>query len=256
MIGSFFIRSLVCMLIFLGLAGCAPKKIPLERPPETVWADFLSGISEIPPGQPFLINASVSYITPGQRNRIRSVLWGRINYPIRMDLSAGFGQTIAMWYEDDLVWQAYFPGENTTYVHHDGSLGASMLGYPSPLDLRATVMVLLGAFGELVPETYHRAIIYNGRWKYEVKDHLVQEVVLAQDGTVHSMAGQGWQVVLGDRTENGEFSYYSRLDMELSDSDRALVRIRSVSFNGEGWEDDQLILETPPGAGVVYLPDF
>lgn len=250
-----FRLAMFCLLLTLA-PGCAPKKPPADRPPQVVWNEFLSGMTEFFPERSFLISASVTYITPGQRNRVQSSLWGRIGYPVRMDLSAGFGQTIAMWHEDEQIWEAYFPRDNIKYVHHDGSMGASMLGYPTPLDLMQTTKVLLGDFRGLIPDSFHEVKDYNGMWKYYFKDQDVQSVVLTRDGSVSSIAGQGWKVELSSRKDEELFHYYSRIDMRLSENESALIRIRSIRLDHEQWEENQLELNVPPDAKVVYLPDL
>ncbi len=253
---SFIFRLTVFFLLLTLVLGCAPRVVPVERPPEAVWNEFRSGIVEFPPEQSFLISASVTFITPGQRNRVQSTLWGRIGYPIRMDLSAGFGQTIAMWSEDEHFWEAYFPGENIKYLHHDGSMGASILGYPTALDLRQTARVLLGAFDELIPENFHEVRSYNGMWEYYFQDHDVRSMIIAQDGSVSSITGQGWMVELSARRDEESFRYYSRIDMQLSEKERALIRIRSIRIDDQQWDEDQLVLNIPPDAEIVYLPGF
>jgi hypothetical protein len=253
----FFPRWIIMFCLMGTLAwGCAPVKVPVDRPPEAVWNEFQRGMPGFSPEQSFLISASITFITPDQRNRIQASIWGFMGCPIRMDLSAGLGQTIAMWYEDDQLWEAYFPGENMKYVHHDGSMGASMLGYPTPLDLRQTTMVLLGDFSGLVPENYHEVQSVNGKWKYFFHNHEVKNIVLARDGTVSSITGQGWEVELSSRRDEGRFHYYSRIDMQLSEDERALIRIRSIRLDEHKWDEDQLELQIPPEAGIMYLPYF
>ena len=251
------LQGLITVLLLLSFVlSCAPRKVPLERPPDAIWNDFRSGLAEYGPDVYFLINASISYITPDQRSRVQSRLWGRTGYPIRMDLSAGFGQTIAMWHEDQDLWQAYFPGQNIKYVHHEGSAGASILGFPTPLNLQQTSMVLLGAFGDLIPDYFSQVRSHNGMWKYYFRDHEVTEVVLAGDGSVHSISGSAWKVEFSSRREEDGLAYYSRIDMFLSDEERAEVRIRSVSINLDQWQQEQLALNIPPDAGIVYLTNY
>lgn len=253
----FFFRWITMLCLMAALAwGCSPAKVSVDRPPEAVWNEFQWGMPEFSPEQSFLISASITYITLDQRNRIQASIWGLTGYPIRMDLRAGLGQTIAMWYEDEQLWEAYFPGENMKYVHHDGSTGAGMLGYPTPLDLRQTTMVLLGALSGLIPENYHEVQSVNGKWKYDFQDHEVKNIVLARDGTVSSITGQGWKVELSSRKDEGLFHYYSRIDMQLSGDERALIRIRSIRLDEHKWDEDQLDLKIPPEAGIVYLPYF
>lgn len=234
--------------------GCAPVQISVERPPEVVWNTFRLDSERIYPDQSFLIRASISYDSPGRSHRIQSSLWGYMHYPIRMDLSAGFGQTIAMWHEDEQFWQAYFPGENTRYIHSDGSVGASILGYPTPFDLEQTVKVLLGDFGDLIPEAFYKAESYNGGWKYYFREHEVENVVLAQDGFIRSISGSEWNVQFSARKNEDLFPYYSRIDMQLSAGERALIRIKSVEIGAQQWEDEQLDLKIPPDAETVHLP--
>jgi len=247
--------TMFCLLLTL-FSGCAPRKIPVERPPEAVWNQFRSGIAKFSPEQSFLISASVTYIAPSQRNRVQFSLWGRIGYPVRMDLTAGFGQTIAMWYEDEQIWEAYFPGENVKYIHHDGALGPSMLGYPTPLDLGQTVKVLLGAFGDLVPENYTRVRSSDGMWEYFFRDNEVESLIIDQDGSIYSITGQNWKVELSAIRIEDSFHYYSRMDMQFADDKRAQIRIRSIRVDDPVWDGDQLELIIPADAGVVFLPDF
>lgn len=233
--------------------GCAPARIPVERPPEVVWNKFRLDLERIDPDQSFLVRASVSYDSPGRSHRIQSSLWGYMNYPIRMDLSAGFGQTIAMWHEDEQFWQAYFPGENTRYIHPDGSLGASILGYPTPFDLQQTVKILLGDLGNLIPEAYYKAETYDYGWKYYFREQEIENMVLDQDGSVRSVSGKEWMVEFSARKNEDLFSYYSRIDMQLSPDQRALIRIKSVELGEQQWDEKQLDLKIPPGAEKVNL---
>ena len=253
---SLIFRLLILCILIIPVFACAPKKPPVDRPPQYVWNEFRSDMTEFSSETSFLINASITYITRDKRNRVQSSLWGRIGYPVRMDLSAGFGQTIAMWREDEGSWEAYFPGENIKYVHYDARLGAGMLGYPTPLDLRRTVRILLGDFGGLIPETFHEVGDHNGMWEYFFKDQEVQSVVLTRDGSVAAINGPGWKVELSARRDEESCHYYSRIDMRLSDNESALIRIRSIRPDHEEWEDDQLELNVPPDAGVVNLPGY
>lgn len=244
-----FLWGLAAALFF----GCAPPQIPVERPPEVVWNKFTLDWERIAPDQSFLIRASISYDSPGRSHRVQSSLWGYTDYPIRMDLSAGFGQTIAMWHEDEQSWQAYFPGENTMYIHTDGSEGASILGYPTPFDLQQTVKILLGDFKEFIPEAYFKAETHDGGWKYYFREHQVENIVLDQDGSVSSVSGRGWKVEFSARKNEGLFPYYSRIDIQLSERQRALVRIKSVELGGQQWDEKQLELKIPPEADTVHL---
>ena len=249
------LRLVIFALLLTAGLGCAPRKIPIERPPEAVWNHFQSDLNIFSPDQSFLINSSVTYITPDQRNRIQATLWGFTNYPIRMDLRAGLGQYVAMWYEDENVWEAYFPGENIKYVHHDGSMGASILGYATVFDLKRTAMIMLGSFAGIIPRDYCKVASYNGKWKFFFQDHSVRSLVLNQDGSVHSLEGQNWKVDFSARRQGDKFSYFSRLDMQVSRDEALLIRIRSIAVD-QDWDEKQLLLEIPQDAEVLHLSNY
>lgn len=248
------IRTITYVTMAVLVLGCAPKVGPVERPAGIVWEQFQAGIKGLDPGQEFLMSASVTYITPTGRNRVQSSIWGTAGYPIRMDISAGFGQIIAMWHEDHELWEAYFPRENTKYIHRDGSIGASMLGYPTPLDLRQTVQVLLGAFEGLVPDNFQRYERMSGMWRFYFDDHNIRSMVIAHDGSVNSISGHGWDIEFNDLNFDGEQSYYSRIEMKLSQDQRALIRMKSVRTDDLNLDIEQPGLEVPSEARVVFLP--
>ncbi len=245
---------LFCLFLSLvtGIVSCAPKQVPVKRPPEVVWNDFWAKSSSFTNKQGFMIQTSVNYTAADQRNRMLANIWGLVDYPVRMDLSTGFGHTFGIWMEDHLRWEAYFPGENARYVHHDGSRGATILGYPTPLNLRETAMVLLGFFEGLVPAYYQRVESRNQMWKYYFDDHRIQNLVLNQDGILQSVSGDGWQVEFkGPERYNGVF-YFSRLDMRISRDKEAVIRIRSVDLDRD-WEREQLILDLPGDTRTIFL---
>ncbi|GEM_PF-2434424 len=248
-----FYYCILCLLSVTFLVfSCAPKRVPVERPPEMVWQDFWAQSTSFQEDQEFYIQASVNYSTPDQQRRVQAMIWGFAGYPVRMDISAGFGQTVSMWLEDELRWEAYNPGENTRYIHHDGSRGATLLGFPTPMDLRETSLVLLGDFQHLVPREYHRVESHGNMWKYYFEDENITSVVLEQDGSLDRIEGNGWHVELkGFEQENGLF-YFSRLDMHLSGGKEAVIRIRSVDME-RTWDQKQMGLDPPGEARTIFL---
>ena len=245
--------GLLCLLLItLFVFSCAPKRVPVERPPEVVWQDFWAQSSSYQEDQEFYIQASVNYSTPDQQRRVQAAIWGFAGYPVRMDISAGFGQTVSMWLEDELRWQAYNPGENTSYIHHDGSRGATLLGFPTPLDLRETSLVLLGDFQHLIPREYNRVESHGNMWKYYFEDEDLKSAVLDQDGNLDRVSGEGWHVEFkGVEQENGLF-YFSRLDMHLFDDNEAIIRIKSVDME-RSWDENQMSLDPPEEARTIFL---
>ncbi|WP_291321879.1 hypothetical protein [Desulfonatronospira sp.] len=251
MIMDFRALCIFCCVLLLA-AACAPKRPPVERPPGVVWEDFWSRTPSYQEDQPFFIRGSVNYSTSREQRRVQAVIWGFAGYPVRMDLSAGFGQTVSMWLEDKFRWEAYNPGENTRYVHHDGSRGATLLGFPTPMDLRQTSLVLLGDFQHLIPGRYNRVESRDNMWKYYFDNSNVTSVLLDQQGNLQWVAGDGWQVEFkGYEQENGLF-YFSRLDMQLSGDREAVIRIQAVDMERD-WDEKQMSLELPDDTRTIFL---
>ncbi len=242
----------IVMASFLLVAACAPKEAPLERPPEVVWEDFWAQSTNYDQEESFMMQVSVNFYTQEESRRFQASLWGNTDYPVRMDLSAGFGQTFAMWLEDGLQWQAYFPRENTQYVHHDGSQGATMLGYPTPLNLQETSMVLLGSFQDLLPKEYHHVESRDHKWEYHFENHRVQKAVLNQEGKLQKVVGEEWEVKFQDPEMDGEHFYFSKLEMQLSRDKQAVIRIKSLDLDRD-WDEGQLALELPEDSRTVLL---
>lgn len=251
------LKRLIILIVLLTLSmACAPKTVTLERPAHFVWKDMHNRIQTLPEDQPFLINASITYISPQDRNRLQAAVWGRLDYPVRMDLSAGFGQTVTMWYEDPFEWQAYFPGENTKYHHYDGRIGASYIGYASPFNLRTTARILLGDLRGLIPSEYYGFSRCNGCWEYSFQDSWIQSLTVSMNGELLSMSGHDWKVEFSGYTIVDQAAYYSRLEMHLPGDEKIIIRIRSVKLEELEWEPGQLELKAPPQAEHVYLPEL
>lgn len=240
----------VCVLILT--ASCAPKRMPVERPPEVVWGDFRAKTPEYVQGRGFIIRSSISFVTAESRNRFQASIWGFSGHPVRMDLSAGFGRIFSMWLEDELTWQAYFPDERTRYLHSDGSMGAALLGFPIPFNLHETALVLMGYFDVLIPGQYHHVEFENGKWKYHFEDERISSVVLNQAGNLKYVFGEGWRVEFDGLEQKNGLVYFSRLDMQLFDDNQATIRIRSIDLD-QDWKPEQLELDLPENIQSVFL---
>lgn len=246
---------LICILGVLFFCGCAPRQITVpQRPAQDVWLRFQEQTRPFPEHQPFLISASIVYVHSGKTSRVKSSLWGRLSYPIRMDLRAGFGQTVAMWYEDQTLWEAYFPDRNIKYVHHDGSLGASMLGYPTPFDLNMTAKVLLADFQGIIPSRFEEYKNAGDSWEYTFEQGMTQKIRLDMQGRLKSASGRGWSVRFEEYENQDDPGYYSRIEFRLGNEDKALVRIKSVRIPEADWSARQLSMKIPEESQVIYLP--
>ncbi len=67
--------------------------------------------------------ASLQYDGPGRKSRVVLKLWGDLGYPLRLDMEAGIGASIAMLREDAQGWTAYFPQSGEAMVNADPRRG-------------------------------------------------------------------------------------------------------------------------------------
>lgn len=243
------------ILVLLFLTACAPKS-PRERvkapQPEELWTEFKNSTGISPKMHSFRIRMSINFFGPERRNRILGEIWGNRNYPVRMDLKAGMGRIFSMWREDGQNWQAFYPGENTVYIHEDGQRGAEVLGFPTPFNLLETSRFLSGRYSLLTPGEFARAGKKDRCLKYFFpRDKTIRSITLDYRGVPVRIAGTDWAAELKDYDR--EKGMAMRMDMQLPGEKRAVIRIKEAKFRKKYWEDKQLRLRLPPDAETRYL---
>ncbi len=209
------------------LTACAPKPHPTP-PGISPWATFVRHQKALEPLQHFVLKTSINYTSAQHTHRVIMRLFGNLDYPIRMDLTAGMGQTLSMWREDTSLWQAYFPQEKRLYTAQDPRHGVQVLGFPSPFDLRELALVLQGNLMPLLPdqpvhtlcEEAETTIFFDqsGRVAWLRLDSLGRALEL--QGT------QGWRVVF-DHQETSPYSH--KISMIMDATTRAIIRVKSLA---------------------------
>jgi len=157
-----------CVLLLLVAAalaqGCAPRVAPGVPAPQAeadaAWHAYRSWAqSNEADAGPFRINASLRYKT-GEHdgNRVVALLWSNGDVPLRLDIMAGIGATVARIREDDTTFLAYAPNENRAY-YHSGELnrgGRALLsfGVPVPFSVPDLANLLNGRFAKVFDDAY------------------------------------------------------------------------------------------------------
>jgi hypothetical protein len=250
------ILPLIILALFF-LPACAPK-LPPEgvKPPaaEELWSEFRNSSGVGPGMHSFRIEMSINFSGPKRRDRILAEVWGNRNYPVRMDLKAGMGRIFSMWREDSQNWQAFYPGENTVYIHEDGQRGAEVLGFPTPFNLLETSRFLSGYYALLTPGKYTRTQKKYPGFKYFFSpDNAIRSLTLDHQGIPVRISGRDWTAEIKDYDRGKNMAM--RMDMQLPGGKRAIIRIKEAEFREKYWEDKQLQLRIPPDAETRYLLD-
>lgn len=242
------------------LAGCASRPGPdLEQPGGSVeqqakatWdlfqAEYLANC--LP--SDFSVRASVNYEGAEQSSRVVLRMWGRTDFPIRLDIQAGIGAMLAHWREDEHGWVGYAPGREQAFVARDVRAGAEMMGMLMPVRLDSLARMLAGCWQGVVPPTYARAALVGDELEYVFHEGQSQFVLrLAMDGRplALSQAGpQGWSVSV-DQWINPSSQTPRRITLRQG-SQSAVLRLRGADFCVEPWTAQELALDLPPGTAV------
>lgn len=256
----FSIRLVGLVLSIAMLAGCAAKA-PLHQPPAArAWDIFqqrrhmaersFSALSA---------SASINYKSPDRSGRLKMRLWGDSSLPLRMDLSAGFGTTVAMWREDADGWICFFPTDNVAYYNHDVRTGMRMAGLDIPFSLRELTGFISGTFSSMIPDEYEKIeATEDGGWTFFfAPGKFVNTMTLDAQGKAVLFAGrlQGrkWSLNLARYTLEGDIETARKLTLALSPGVSAVVRVKQLAPKTAPWSKDSLSLGLPAGTQVRSL---
>ena len=148
------------MVLFMALASCAPME-PVMRPPTAeegplAWETFVNrSLAARDQSGPIRVSATLRYEDPsGESTRVSALLWGngpsRGLYPLRLDLQASMGITVAKIREDASSFLAYSPDEKTAYTHAGKDRSLLSFGVPIPVSLGDLSLLLAGQAGTLL----------------------------------------------------------------------------------------------------------
>lgn len=258
------LKALTTILLFLGLGlicSCAAAPKRPESPAKVHWREFIKNREALRERVEAIdIKASVNLATPERKTRLVVNFWGNLDYPLRLDLTTGFGAPVAFSREDGSGFTAFDPGAKTAFVSESGRRGALILGLAMPFDLRDLAALAAGDFPALLPETYSRAEPAGDGWRYEFSGNSdIVSATLDARGRLAVLAGtheeRRWTLSLSDYAEEnapGE-SRPGKLVFEAGEDVKAILRIKDMRRMTEKWPHGALELALPPGARVRML---
>ena len=241
------------------LCGCAkpPREAaaPTGAGVERVWITLTA--PSAPQARGFLFKSSLNSITPQGVNRLTFDLWGNFEYPVRLDVRAGIGATIALWREGATGWLAYYPGQNVTYLG-----AADHLAEPDiqrlPLSLRELALLLSGRIGAVLPAGYSDWTLGEQggiRYLFNQGERLSE---LALDSSLRPL------MLTGSHPEPWSLSFDSwddaydpirpvKMTLRFQKDSRHILRVKQAEFRDREWDRDALSLTPPEDSRVIDI---
>jgi len=249
------------LVLALSLGACAPK-IQQDQilPADAVWALFSQGRNAARLSTAgFVAAGSMNYAGPDKSMRVVLEFWGNPGYPLRMDMSAGFGTPIALWHENAKGIRGYFPQERKLYTHGDPRAGAARMGLGIPLSLFDLAAMICGTYDGLVPKGYSAANpMDEGGFRYEFYGQgPVSSLTLDATGRPMVFAGQlqghGWTLEASNFDQESALPDPRRFLLTMKSGVTAVIRVKRLERRTAPWVASALKLEVPPGTLIVQL---
>lgn len=209
-------------------------------------------------GAGILAAGSLNYSGGGQSHRLTLRLWGAPELPLRLDLAAGIGSTVAMLREESGGWVGYFPSEGAAYASKSALFGQRSLGLDLPFTLRELAGLALGTYRGFAPARYEAAEpAEDGGTRYELPSggNVAGLTLDAQGRPVvfaGRLRGRNWTMTLSRHGEDPA-APPARIDIALEPDVRAVLRIKRLERRATPWPDAALELPLPPGTAVTPL---
>ncbi len=252
------LRLALLALLVLTVQACAPRGADLVRQAapdaaETTWRAYQSYASaRASDHDPYRLNASLRYGSPGDTRRVVILLWSNGTLPIRLDVMAGVGALVARIQETQDSFTAYAPRENKALVHTGTERGQLNFGKPVPFALRDFSSLMRGRFHEVfgMAEGTSPRRLPNGDIAYTLTGGLLGGTLeLRPDGLpVHWSQEGGWDMDISYDDGNPPLPYKFRLTHP--DGYTAILLVKERQKPEGRFSDAQLALDLPGGVDV------
>ncbi|PTN38249.1 hypothetical protein [Desulfonatronum sp. SC1] len=253
-------RLLLTLTAFALLSACGPKPPPGYDDPDrisAVWSLFQASFVQDCHPQDFSLRASVNFSAPDRHSRFIVSMWGRTDFPIRLDVQAGVGAMLAHWREDRGGWLGYLPASREAYVADNVQDGARSTGLFMPVRLDTLAQIFLGCWRTLVPLEYEAVRLVDDTLEFHVTGHSTSlTLALAFDGRPVSLRGPdhgGWTVSV-NQWESDAPSRPRRISL-IQEEQSAVIRVQRLETDVEPWRGEDLRLDVPPGSTVWTVPN-
>lgn len=143
--------AVACVALAGGCASKSPKGAvaPSEKASSTMDAyKAYCAATERGTG-PFRLETSLRYNAGDDGHRVLALIWGNGGTPLRLDIMAGIGATVAKIRETEDTFLAYSPNEQKAYHHYGDGKALFSFGVPVPFSVSDLTAMLDGRFGSV-----------------------------------------------------------------------------------------------------------
>lgn len=102
---------------------------------------------------PYRLETSLRYNAGDDGHRVLALIWSNGASPLRLDIMAGIGATVAKIRESEDTFLAYSPTEKKAYHHYGDGKALFSFGVPVPFSVSDLAALLDGRFGNVFGTT-------------------------------------------------------------------------------------------------------
>lgn len=246
-------------VIFLCLqaTACATNNLSVPTPEERDmrWQKFLSREIET---KPYALQGSFRFGNSAGTNRVNYIFWSNGDLPLRVDIMAGVGASIAKITEnkDDIVM--YFPQDNKAiFMDNFEEMNPLVsLGMPAPLSFYEMSLLLRGGFNKVLRDI-SLDTVKSRRAKEDFEKYTYYFSSVKMDGTVqldndglprHCEINNEWALDLSYE-ENTHFPYKVVIT-SLIDDYRAILLVKDRTYPAL-YKDEDLRFALPADTKIL-----
>lgn len=145
------LKKIVFLFCLILLNACVAKQdllVPTQEDQENRWKLFLENkIDE----KPYTLQGSIRFGNSENTNRVNYILWSNGNLPLRLDIMAGVGASIAKIAETKNEITMYFPQEKRAIIMNNFEEINPLIsmGMPVPISFKEMSFLLRGGFNQI-----------------------------------------------------------------------------------------------------------
>lgn len=242
---------ILCVIMFL--AACARKAPEISIPSESALAPW-ERMQEIRADGPYRIQFSMRFGEEGDTRRVTGVLWSNGAMPLRIDVMAGTGTTVAKIAEHSEEFLMYVPREGKAYYHEGATKPLFNIGIPLPLNIGQLAGLLSGRYAMVFGAQPNNATPDGDLVNYALDDPPGGNVTLDKNGLPLAWDLGNWKLQFAYGEEWPTLPKSLRL--ENNNGKFALLLVKEREKTDAPFEEEQFALELPPGTPRLPVGQF
>ncbi len=255
------LRALLCVFCCALAVACASKPTPPPPLSEAGEARWQALLAHNPQPAPSVVNGSLRFGPADDTRRVTFLWWNNGVPPLRLDVQAGVGATIARVHVEDDMVLVYLPQDKKAYVEADAP-GKTLrsLGIPLPLSLGQLNDFFNGRYNDALgrpsvissrPSTQNSAQVV-----YTIRSARGQtELDVSPDGLPVRWAGEGWNLSIAYGQEGLPNRLEGRIAATTAKPEQRFVLLIKERQSAKTFSAADLNFQLPEDTPVYSLDD-